>query len=103
MISSLIKNVTVAAAVADSQELTFTDQVAGRFSVPSGSSITAITWYTADRVGGGYLPAYDEANQAVEQTVAAGRSYELPNALLGAAAIKAVGNVAGTIDINLKS
>jgi hypothetical protein len=103
MISSLIEGVAVATAVANSKEIIFTDQAGGFYTVPTGSSITSMTWHTAAKPGGTYVAAYDEAGIAVVQTVEGGRSYELPGALAGAGALKAVGDAAGTIDLNLKA
>jgi len=80
----------------------YTDQAGGRYQVPAGSSIAALTWYDAPVPGGTYVAAYDEFVAAITQVVAAGNSYEIPTALAGAGAIKAVGDAAGTIIVSLK-
>lgn len=100
--SNPILSVTVGTAVADSAEIIYTDRAGGRFAVPDGSSITSITWYDAPKPGGTFVTAYDEFGVACVQTVAAGKSYEIPVTLAGAGALKAVGDAAGTIDVYLK-
>ncbi len=95
--------VVVGAAVADSDEIPYGNFAGGRFHVPAGSSITTITWYDAPVLGGTYLSSYTEAGVAITQTVAAGKSYEIPLSLASARALKAVGNAAGTIDVCLKA
>lgn len=100
--SSLIDEVTVGTTSAASEEIIYSDRAGGRFQVPSGSSITSITWYDAPKVGGAYVAAYDEFGVAITQTVSAAKSYEIPIALAGSAAIKAVGDAAGTIVVYAK-
>lgn len=80
----------------------YTDRVGGRFYVPAGSSITAITWYDAPKYDDTFLASCDQFGDAITQTVAAGYSYEVPTALAGAGAIKAVVDAAGTLDFALK-
>jgi len=94
--------VTVDTVLADSEEIIYSDRAGGRFHVPTGSSITSITWYDAPESGGTFLPSYDEFGAAITQTVAAGQSYEIPVALAGARVLKAVGDADGTIVIILK-
>ena len=107
--SSLIDEVTVGTTSAASEEIIYSDHVpslepgdGGRFQVPSGSSITSITWYDAPEVGGAYVAAYDEFGVAITQTVSDAKSYEIPTSLAGSAAIKAVGDAAGTIVVYAK-
>lgn len=100
--SSYIAGVVVNTTAATSTAIRYSDQDCGRFHVPAASTITSITWYDAPVWDGTFVAANDEDGLAVEQTVAAGNSYEIPAALLGSAAIKAVGNAAGTIDVNTK-
>jgi len=101
-LAALVASKTVDTTAAASEEILFGEFAMGMIQVPAGSALTTLTWHTAEKKGGTYLAAYDETNAEVSQTVAAGKSYQLPVALAGAIAIKAVGNAAGTIDITLK-
>lgn len=94
--------VTVDTTAAASEEIVFSDQAGGRFQVPAGSSITSITWWDAPEPDGTFVAAYDEFGAAITQVVSAGKSYEIPSSLAGAGALKAVGDAAGTIVVNLK-
>ena len=96
--STSIPAVTVdASSIDDSEEILFGSYSIGIFVVPTGSSITEITWYVAEKPGGTYYQAIDEDGTAVVQTVEAERAYQLPTALCGASAIKAYVS-AGTAD-----
>lgn len=99
---SVAFTVTVDSTLADAEEICYTDQAGGRFHVPTGSSITSITWYDATTSGGTFRASYDEYGSAVTQTVSAAKSYAIPAALAGAAFLKAVGDADGTIDVTLK-
>jgi len=75
----------------------------GEIFIPTGSSITTLTYHVAPISGGTFIAAYDAAAAAVTQTVVAARAYPIPSALFGAAMIKIVVNAAGSVDVNLKS
>jgi hypothetical protein len=77
---------------------------AGEFIVPHGSSITSLTWWAAEKKGGTYGAAYKEdgTTALAQSSLAADRAYPIPASLAGAGAIRAVGNVAGTILVSLK-
>lgn len=94
--------VAVTDALATAQEIIFSDQAGGRVYIPSGSSITSLTWYDAPEPGGTFLASYDEYGTALAQTVAAEKSYEIPVSLAGAGALKVVGDAAGTIYLAIK-
>ena len=96
------QGVTVATAVADSEEILFGNYSMGMVHVPSGSTITQLTWYDAPVRGGTYLTSYDADGVAVTQTVVAARSYPIPLALAGAVALKIVGDAEGSVDVTLK-
>lgn len=89
-------------AVGTTAEIAYVDREHGEFVVPSGSSITSITWHAAEKPGGTYGAAQDESGTAVTQTVAAGESHPIPDALRGAGAIKPVTNAAGTLHVLTK-
>jgi len=100
-VSTEVVSAAAAAALADSTEIIFSDKVGGRFHVTSGS-IATLTWYDATKPGGTFRASLDEYGNAVTQTVTNGGSYKIPDSLAGAAALKAVGNVAGVLDVVLK-
>lgn len=75
----------------------------GQIHIPTGSTITTLTYHTAPNSGGTYLPAQDASGSAVTQTVAATKSYPIPAVLFGAAQIRIVANAAGNVSISLKS
>ena len=75
----------------------------GTVHIPTGSSITSLTYYTSIAPNGTFVAAQDSTPAAIVQTVGAAKSYPLPSALFGAAAIKIVANAAGNVDISLKS
>ena len=77
--------------------------VSGEIILPTGSTITTLTYYVAEKMGGTYWPAYDASGSAVTQTVAAERAYPLPTAIFGAAAVQIQGNAAGAVFITLKT
>jgi len=100
--SARVESLTVGTSAAASSELVMSEFAMGMFFVPAGSSITTITWYAAVKAGGTYFAAYDEFVSAITQVVSASKAYQLPSGLCGAAAIKAVGDAAGTIAVVLK-
>lgn len=96
------ETVTVATAVASSEEIKYGGFAFGEIYIPTGSSITSLTWYTASENGGTYMAAYDEDGVAVTQTVSAAKAYPIPTALAGCKAIKAEGDAAGVMDVVMK-
>ena len=101
-LSVTITSHTVSTTAATTDEIKFGPYAGGMISIPVGSSITTLTWNTADEPGGTYLPASDEGGAAITQTVSAGKAYQIPTALYGAHAIKPVVNSAGTVGLSLK-
>jgi hypothetical protein len=97
------KTYAVTASSATSEEIKFQAR-GGQVHIPAASSITSLTWYTAEKSGGTYMPAYTEdGTTAVTQTsLQASRSYPIPSSLFGASWIKAVGNAAGSVHIAQK-
>tara|TARA_R100001594_G_scaffold137007_1_gene179730 strand:- start:510 stop:833 length:324 start_codon:yes stop_codon:yes gene_type:complete len=96
------EDVTVATAIADSDEIDYGEFARGQIHVPSGSSITTLTFHTSHKPGGDYEAAYDSSNAAVTMTVAADRSYPIPVDLIGARVFKMTGDAAGTVHLSLK-
>ena len=93
---------TVATTVAASTEIQYGEWSSGMVHIPSGVTTVTLTWYTAEIEGGTYLAAQDYNGTAVTQTVAASKSYPIPLALIGAVAIKAKGDAAGSMHVTLK-
>jgi hypothetical protein len=98
-----LQSVVVHTTAAGSQEILYSEYTSGEVFIPTDSPITTLTWHAAPVRGGTYLPAQDYSGVAVTHTVAQTKSYPIPLSLIGSVALKVVGNVAGTIDISLKS
>lgn len=77
------------------------DFTSGEVFVPTGSTITSLTWHVAPNHGGTYLAAQD-ASGAVVTTVAAAKAYAIPASVMGAMSVKIVANASGNVDISLK-
>lgn len=101
--TTYLQGVTVTDAIATCEEILYSEYTSGEVFVPTGSSITSLTFWAAPTPGGTYLPAQDYDGAAVVLTVAQTKSYPIPLCLIGCRALKVVGNVAGTIDVSLKS
>lgn len=95
-----------------SPPIDFEDFSGGQIHIPSGSSITTLTWFTApaavDAVSaetkpGTFVAAQDSAGAAVTQTVSAAKSYPLPTVLFGAAYLQCRVNTNGSVDLTLKA
>lgn len=102
--SQSIESVTVATAVADSVAINYGDFEKGMVSVPTGSSLTTLTWHASGSEAGTYLPAFssEAVPVAVTQTVSGGKVYPIPIDLLGARFLKITGNAAGVVGVTLK-
>lgn len=96
------QTVGVNTAIGTTEEMDYRGWAAGEVCMPAATDLTTLTWWAAEKPGGTYGAAYDSAGSAVTTTVQAARSYPIPVALLGAGAIKAVGNAAGTIYVSFK-
>jgi len=100
--STKISSLSVTAAVATTPEILYGEYTSGMVHVAAGSAAVTFTWHVAPEAGGTYLPASDYDGVAVTQTVAHTNAYPIPLALIGARAIKVVGDDTATIDISLK-
>lgn len=94
--------IPVTAAEATTGVIPFGSDVVGRVEIPTGSTITSLTWYDHYLETGTFVAAYDETGAALVTVVAAGRSYPIPSDLAGSRFLKAVGDAAGTIYVHLK-
>lgn len=100
--NDVINSLTVATSEANSKSVSMRGFTGGLISVPSGSSITSITYYISSTESGTYLPLYSGGSQ-ISTTVAAGRVYALDSAVKGAAFLKLKGDAAGSVDLHLTS
>lgn len=96
------QDVAITTSAATTGEISIGDFVQGEIFIPTGSSITTLTYYVAPNSSGTYIAAQDGSG-AITQTVAAAKAYQMPSALFGAAMIRIVGNAAGTVTINIKN
>lgn len=95
--------IAVTNSAATTGEIPFAEAAGGVYRIPAGSSITSLTWYASEAIGGTFAAAYDEDGVAVTQTVSHTKTYAIPSALFGAASLKAVGDASGTIYVHLKA
>jgi hypothetical protein len=77
----------------------------GQILIPTGSTITTLTFYSGYDETVVFLPLYTDdptTPVAVVRTVAAARAYDLPAALFGCHKVKIVANAAGAVVVILK-
>lgn len=99
-------SVSVTTSATTTGEVNFSEFAGGTLYVPTGSSITSLTFYVAPGIGGTYLAAYDDSSMstpaAIVLTVSAAKAYPLPSSLFAAGSLRMVGNAAGTVYLTLK-
>jgi len=76
---------------------------AGLVHVPTGSSITTLTFHAASAENGTYRALYTAAGAAVTLTVAAARAYVLPASVDVAPWIRVVADAAGDVTFTFQS
>lgn len=74
----------------------------GSVHVPTGSSITSITFYGTNVAGVAAVPGYDQDHVAITLTVAADQIVELPSAIACFKYIVLVTNASGTLYVHLE-
>lgn len=94
-------SVALVANIADSTAISTGDFEFGMVFIPTGSSITTLTWHTSTTLSGTYLAA-NNASGAITQTVSDGKAYPIPADLAGARFLKITGNAAGIVGVTLK-
>ena len=96
---------TLDSVLADTPEIEIGWAASGEIFIPTGSSITTLTYYASPISGGTYVAAYDSAASpvAVTQTVSAAKAYPIPASVFGAGQIKIVANEDGAITMCLKN
>lgn len=91
-------------------DLNKTGYAFGEIYIPSGSSITTLTYYSTPRpetepgppaYSDEWMPCQDSSGVAVTQTVAASKCYPLPVAIAGAGMIRIKANAAGVVYVTL--
>ena len=88
---------------ATSPEIAISDFASGTIYIPSGSDITALTYYVAPYTKATYLPAHDSAGVAITQTVSGGNAYAIPAQVFGSAQMQIRADHANNVQLNLKS
>lgn len=95
-------SVSLNTAIGTTAEFSYGDFRDGFVIVPTGSSVTSLTYWVSGSSGGTYIAAHDASGTAITQTVAGAKAYALPAALAGARWVKIVSNAAGTVTITAK-
>ena len=90
--------VNSAGSLASASYIPMCNYAGGIFSIPTGSSITTLTFYVSDKSDGTYQALYSSAGAAVSVTVAADKSYVQDVSLNVAPYVKIVANAAGTVN-----
>lgn len=88
---------TLDSVLADTPVITYKNYAGGAVIIPSGSSITSLTYYGAGDYSGTFTAIYDSAGVAVTQTVAGGRAYPIPDACFPYPYLKIVSNADGAV------
>lgn len=91
-------------SISTTEEIPVGDFSGGTVHVPTGSSITSLTYWAATELGGTYLALYTSVPTpvAVTQTVSGAKSYDLPAACFGCVGLKIVADAAGDVTLSLK-
>lgn len=92
-------DVDVTTAIGTTETIDYRLWKGGSFSIPSGSSLTTLTFWGGyvDDDGTTFEAAKDEDNAAIVMTVAADARYPFPVALQEFPFVRVVGNAAGTL------
>jgi hypothetical protein len=96
---------TLDSTLADTPALEIGSMLYGMITIPTGSTISALTWFVSDAVDGTYVQVYkvDDSAACTPSTVAAARAYPFPTEVYGAKFLKIVPNADGAVKIHLKS
>lgn len=97
-------SVAVGTSESASEAINLRESVLVSISVPSGSSITSLTWYAAHSYDDTYVAVEYPPGTAVDSSsISAPVIFQAPDGLAAHPYVKAVGNAAGTISVALKS
>jgi len=90
--------VTVSATLASCKAFPMGSFCGGIIEIPTGSSVTSLTFYHGMTETGDFWPLHDSDGNAITMTVAADKAYSQPDDLNEAVYVKAVANTDGTIN-----
>lgn len=93
-----------ASAATTGEIIDYDEFVGGRVHLPTGSSITTLTFHDSYDDGTTFSAAWDDAATpaAVTRTVAADKSYPIPDALFACERIRIVADAAENVEVVLK-
>jgi len=100
---SLLESVSLTTSSTTTPEVDLREYAGGIILVPNGSSLTALTFWAGDKLGGAYEALHDAAAAAVTRIVAADQAVPIPDECFGCGFMRITGNVAGTVTITLKA
>lgn len=96
-----IDSVDVGTVTGQSTVINYGDFESGMVHIPTGSSLTTLTWNVSSSEGGTYIPARN-ADGAITQTVSGGNAYPIPSDLRGARFLKITGDGDEIVSVTLK-
>lgn len=88
---------TLDSVLADTPTIEYRQWSGGAFIIPSGSPITALTYYGAEKPTGTFTPIHNSAGTAVTQTVAASQAHPIPDACFAYPFLKVTTNADGAV------
>lgn len=98
-----VELVAVATDEGDSEEYICAGR-GGLVIIPGGSSITSLTYYTAEKQGGTRVPLNDKDGAAVAQTgLSDGNAYDMPAEVYGCRVLYLKGNAAGPVFVTSRN
>lgn len=97
------QTVAITGNIATTGAISIGEFASGEIYIPTGSTITSLTYHASPTSAGTYLPAQDASGSAVTQTVAETKCYPIPAILFGAGMLKIVGNASGDVIVGLKT
>lgn len=97
-------DVTVDASAASSSTVVpYGGAAGGTIFVPTGSSITTLTFHVAPGKASDMVALYNTSNTAVTLTVASDRAYPIPDECYGSHSFTVTGNASGTVTVVTKT
>ena len=98
-----VLSLTLDSTLVDTPEIDMRDFAGGSIQLPTGSSITTLTYYGCHTKGGTHVALLDADGVAVTQTVAAVRIVDLPAAIFGLPFLKILTNADGAVTVCRKT
>lgn len=92
--------IPLTAVIGTTGTIPYATQSGGTIHIPSGSTITSLTFYS--REDGANYALYDSTGTPVTLTVAANNAYPIPAACFGCETLKILANASGNIICSLK-